>query len=70
MTKINPNKRIQRQRTEVDLRKALEVVPESIDVDDPHAVLKDCVEELLDARLLLESVRSFVSVVGPRLQRK
>lgn len=70
MTKINPNKRIQRQRTETELRKALEVVPTSIDVDDAHAVLKDCIEELMDARLLLESVRSFVQVVGPKLQRR
>ena len=70
MTKINPNKRIQRQRTETELRKALESVPESIDVDDTHAVIKDCIEELMDARLLLESVRSFVQVVGPKLQRR
>ena len=70
MTKINPNKRIQRQRTEPELRKALEVVPESADVDDPQAVLKDCIEELMDARLMLESVRSFVQVVGPKLQRR
>lgn len=70
MTKINPNKRIQRHRTETELRKALEVVPESSDVDDALAILKDCIEELMDARLLLESVRSFVQVVGPKLQRR
>lgn len=70
MTKINHSKRIQRQRTELEMRKALAVMPPSVDVDDPHAVLSDCIEELLDARLLQESVRSFVQVIGPKLQRK
>ena len=46
------------------------LVPALARADAGDAVIKDCIEELMDARLLLESVRSFVQVVGPKLQRR
>lgn len=78
MAKVNPNKRIQKRRTEQEMRKALgdwqagsaqhlHIPPE---IDDTDIVLQDCIEELLESRQLLEEMRGFVSQWYARFTRK
>jgi hypothetical protein len=67
MAKINALKSMQKRRTEVEMRKALadlcigkpqRTIP--ADVDDSDVVMRDCIEELLESRGLLEGIRGFV----------
>ena len=67
MAKINTLKPIQKRRTEVELRKALADLcigkpQRSIpaDVDDSDVIIRDCIEEVLESRGLLEGIRGFV----------
>lgn len=77
MTKINPNKRIQKRRTEAEMRKALKafcdgkpqrcIPPQD---DDSDIILQDCIEELLEKRQLLEEIKEFVQAWNAKFQRK
>jgi hypothetical protein len=67
MAKINPNKHIQKRRTEDEMRKALSnfcqgkhtmTIPPQDDDDD--VVLYDMFKELLESRQMLEDVRALV----------
>lgn len=78
MAKVNPNKPIQKRRTEQEMRNALTDwrtgnaqhfhVPS--EMDDTDIILQDCIEELLEARQMLEEMRGFVSVWYARFTRK
>jgi len=77
MAKVNPNKRIQKRRTEQEMRNALadflygkaqrSIPPQD---DDADVILTDCIEELLEARQMLEDVRAFVQAQSAKLSRK
>ena len=78
MSKINPQKKIQKRRTEAEMRKALQTLYDSggnmacitADADSPDVVMRDIIEELLEARQLLEDVRGFVQTWHAKFQRK
>ena len=76
MPKINLQKKIQRRRTEQEMRNALlslvdmNVARPALDVDDPDIVLGDCIEELLESRQLLEEIKSVVFSWNAKFQRK
>lgn len=78
MAKINPNKRIQKRRTEQEMRNALgdwragsaEHLHVPSEMEDTDIILQDCIEELLEARQLLEEMRGFVSQWQARFTRK
>lgn len=70
-------KRIQRRHTEDEMRQALhdfvlmgggvQPLPQN---DDPHAVLSDCIEELLESRATIEEIKAFVQSWSAKFQRK
>lgn len=76
--KINPNKKIQKHRTEQEMRVALSDwsvgsaqhlhVPSEI--DDTDIILNDCIEELLECRQMVEEMRGFVSQWNAKFSRK
>jgi hypothetical protein len=74
MAKIDPKKKIQKRRTEEEMRCALmdydtghtQRSTPSQD-DDTGIILKDCIEELLEARKTLEQIRGFVSEWYPKM---
>lgn len=77
MSKVNTNKKIQKPRTEQEMRAALSnfcknkftmCVPPQTDDDD--VVLLDCIEELLEARQQQEDVRGFVMTMHGKLTRR
>lgn len=77
MSKLNPNKLIQKRRTEQEMRTALKnfcggknefCVPPQIDDDD--IVLNDCIEELLEARTIIEDIRGFVQSTYQKMNRR
>jgi hypothetical protein len=77
MVKTNPNKTIQRQRTEDEMRQALHAlvtgksttsVPSQVDDDD--VVLSDAIAELIEKRQIIEDVRGFVTTMNPKLTKR
>jgi hypothetical protein len=73
--KINPQKKIQKQRTEQEMRTALYDFrighPKlNIDIDDTDTVFADVIEELLEKREILEQIRGFVVVWSEKLMRR
>lgn len=74
---VNPHKVIQKRRTEAEMRKALgdlsigkaqRTIP--ADVDDSDVIIRDCIEEVLESRALLEGVRGFVAEWSIKLAPK
>lgn len=69
MAKIDPRQPIQKRRTEVEMRKALDdfihgkqqvcIPPQD---DDTDIILLDCIEELLQARALITEMRNFAQL--------
>lgn len=78
MAKINPQKKIQKRRTEVEMRQALLKLYDSggnmacltADVDSPDVILQDCIEELLEARQMIEDIKAFVQSWTMKLVRR
>lgn len=77
MAKINEQKRIQRPRTESEMLAALSAFKlgkqqysNPPQVDDDDIVLRDCIEELIEARKTIEEMRGFVSVWYARFNRR
>ena len=73
MPKIDPNKKIQKQRTEQEMRFALQhftANDDPIDIDDAKIVLNDVIEELLEKRQLVEEIRGFVNTWAPKFARR
>lgn len=75
MPKIDPNKKIQKQRTEQEMKKALEKLSSSgnariIDVDDPDIILNDVIEELLEKRQIIEDIKNTAQSWLPKLARR
>lgn len=72
MAKIDNRKVIQRRRTAEELRKALLSVAPLVptDSDEPACILRDGIEELLEARGLLEEMRNFVTQWHARFRRR
>ncbi len=77
MGKTNPNKVIQKRRTEVEMRAALEAFctgkPQRNappDIDDTDIILGDCIEELLESRQMIEDVRGFVATWSAKFARR
>lgn len=73
MPKINPSKKIQKRRTEQEMRNALASFAgqqPATDVDDAGVVLSDCIEELLESRQLIEEIKQFVWFWSTKFQRK
>lgn len=69
--KPNPTKRIQRARTEGEMLNAVaQIGGDAQDIDDPEVVLRDCVNELINLRAIVEEVRGFIQTMSVRLQRK
>jgi hypothetical protein len=77
MVKTNPNKTIQRQRTEDEMRQALYAlatgksttsVPSQVDDDD--VVLSDAIAELIELRQMKENVRSFITNMRTELTKR
>jgi len=67
MTRIKPNQKIQRPRTEEEMRGAIAdirtksaVVSKISQDDDTDIILLDCIEELLEARSTITKIRNFV----------
>jgi len=75
VTKINPNKLIQKRRTEQEMRTALydlrigcpKLEP---GIDDTDTVLSDVIEELLEARAIIEDIRGFVQTTYAKMNRR
>lgn len=75
MGKINPQKKIQKLRTEEEMRMALYDFrigqPKlNIDIDDTDTVFSDVIEELLEKRQMIEEIRGFVQTWAPKLARR
>lgn len=77
MAKLNENKRIQKRRTADEMRNALHALvagtaQRSIppQVDDSDIILTDAIEELLEARQLIEDMRGFTAQWQTKLARK
>lgn len=77
MAKVNTQKRIQKRRTEQELRSALTSLVEgkaerSTPAQDYDAdvVLTDCIEELLEHRQLIEEIKATVFQWQVKFQRK
>lgn len=76
MPKINPQKKIQKRRTEQEMRNALASMTDmnnarpGLDVDDPDVVLSDVIEELLEQRQLVEEIKATVFSWQVKFQRK
>lgn len=74
MAKVNPLKRMQKKRTEQEMRDALSKLCNNQacidDVDSPDIVIQDCIEEILENRQLLEEMKSFVQIWTAKFQRK
>jgi ornithine carbamoyltransferase len=77
MAKVNPQKHIQKRRTEQEMRNALSFFAGQraerstpSDIDDADIILTDCIEELLEARQQMEDVRAFVQSWQAKLSRK
>lgn len=72
--KINEQKRIQKRRTEQEMRSALadfcygkatRSIPPQI--DDTDIILQDCIEELLELRALREEVAAFAQSLKTKI---
>ncbi len=76
MAKIDARKAIQKRRTADEMRSAfatlLTSVPRALpqDSDDPAIILNDCIEELLEARAIIEDMRGFVTQWHARFTRR
>jgi hypothetical protein len=75
MRKINPQKKIQKLRTEEEMRMALYDFrigqPKlNIDIDDTDTVFSDVIEELLEKRQMIEEIRGFVQTWAPKFARR
>ena len=75
MTKINPNKLIQKRRTEQEMRTALydlRIGCPKLEhgIDDTDTVLSDVIEELLEARAIIEDIRGFVQTTYAKMNRR
>lgn len=75
MTKINPNKLIQKRRTAQEMHDALYAFrigsPElHNDIDDTDTVFSDVIEELLEARAIIEDIRGFVQSTYQKMNRR
>jgi hypothetical protein len=77
VAKINPAKKIQKRRTEAEMRKALQALidgkaqrsmpPQD---DDADIILIDAIEEVLESRQLIEEIKAFVQFWAAKFQRK
>lgn len=77
MAKLRPERVIQKRRTEREMRDALaafcqgkpqrSLPPQD---DDTDIILGDCIEELLEARALLEEMRGFVQSWSAKMTRR
>ena len=77
MAKVVETRKIQRRRTEVAMRRALQdfvngkpqvtIPPQD---DDTEIILQDCIEELLELRQIVEDVKSFASSITVKTARR
>lgn len=77
MAKVVETRKIQRRRTEVAMRRALQdfidgkrqmsIPPQD---DDTDIILRDCIEELLELRQIVEDVKSFASSITVKTARR
>lgn len=77
MAKVVETRKIQRRRTEVAMRRALQdfingkaqisIPPQD---DDTEIILRDCIEELLELRQIVEDVKSFASSITVKTARR
>ena len=77
MAKIDARKAIQKRRTADEMRKALALcfvkeptISDHPDTDDSDVILRDCIEELLEARAIIEDMRGFVTQWHARFTRR
>jgi hypothetical protein len=77
MAKVKPEKRIQKYRTEDEMRRALSDFCKKKGVmslppqdDDSDIVLMDVIEELLEKRSLIEDIKGFVTTWAPKLTQR
>jgi len=75
--KINDSKKIQKRRTENDMRQALAAFEQgkpqrSIppQIDDTDIIMRDCIEEVLELRQQREDVRTFVNDMYTRMNTR
>ena len=77
MAKVVETRKIQKRRTEVAMRRALQdfidgkaqasIPPQD---DDTDIILRDCIEELLELRQIVEDVKSFASSITVKTARR
>lgn len=77
MARVNTQKRIQKRRTEAEMRKAVQafidgkaqrsIPPQD---DDTDIILIDAIEEVLESRQLIEEIKAFVQSWAAKFQRK
>jgi hypothetical protein len=77
MTKLDPLKKIQKHRTEEELRSALTAIRKGhyrgsapAQDDDTDVVLQDCIEELMELRQLVEELKGFAQSITIKTARK
>lgn len=68
-------KRMQKKRTEVEMRQALTDLvngtpKKSPQDDNPGDIIDDCIAEILESRQLIEEIKFFVQSWSAKFQRK
>ena len=64
MARIKTDQKIERRRTEEEMRAALMDIrlKKVVLGDESDIVLRDCIEELLEARATIEKVKNYVQI--------